>query len=89
MLDETATPDEKSAAAGVRKAMHDGEFADYYFVGVRIDGKRLSGFSIGNDGSEFSFSNCERWDRLVGAMQRQIMQWEIEKPDGSDLDVDA
>ena len=77
-MDDSMPEPAVAAIKAVKKAIEDGGFADYYFVGVGLDGRRISTFSIGNGGEEHAFTNCERWDRLVGAIQRQIVRWEVD-----------
>jgi hypothetical protein len=68
----------KSAEA-VRTAILKEGFADFVFIGIDLDGRRVNVFSIGEgDSKENGQSNCQRWDRLTGAMQRQAMDWELD-----------
>ncbi len=60
----------------VRKAITEVGFADFYFIGMDKFGHRSSAYCIGQDGPEFSWGNCERMDRIVGAMTRQIVGWQ-------------
>ena len=62
----------------VRDAIEKAGFVDYYVCGIAIDGRRMEAFSIGESKESFGFTNAERWDRMVGAMQRRIVRWEIE-----------
>ena len=87
MSEDNGSVEEKTACKDVKSAIQNAGFADYFFVGVSLSGRRFSAYSIGNDGHEHGFSNCERWDRLVGAMTRQIIKWEIENGK-DDLDLE-
>jgi hypothetical protein len=68
------------SAERIRAAILKEGFADYVFIGVDLNGNRVNVYSIGEgDSKENGQSNCQRWDRVVGAMYRQIMEWEIEQ----------
>jgi hypothetical protein len=62
----------------VRDEIEKQGFVDYCFIGIDIQGRRVSTFGIGKEGEGNGFSNCERWDRMVGAMTRRMIQWELE-----------
>ena len=72
----------------VRDAIEKAGFVDYYVCGISIDGRRMEAFSIGESKESFGFANAERWDRMVGAMHRRIVRWEIESGQTED-DLEA
>ena len=54
--EDSGSDEEKAACKAVREAVNkDGVFADYFFIGVSLSGRRFSAFSIGNDGHEHAF----------------------------------
>ncbi len=75
MMDRDETRLEVMANA-VKSAVLEAGFTDYYFVGMNNFGHRVSCSSVGQDGPQFSWDNCERMDRIVGAMTRQIVSWQ-------------
>ena len=68
----------------LRSQIEKSGFVDYAFVGVTLEGRRVNLYAIGESGKDFGFQNCERWDRLVGALNRMAMAWEIENPQPED-----
>jgi hypothetical protein len=67
------------SADAVRSAILKEGFADFVFIGIDLDGRRVNVFSIGEgDAKENGQSNAQRWDRLTGAMHRQAMDWELD-----------
>jgi hypothetical protein len=70
----------EQSAERIRAAILKEGLADYVFIGIDLTGRRVNVYSIGEgDSKENGESNCQRWDRVVGAMHRQILEWEIEQ----------
>lgn len=61
----------------VRQEIEKQGFVDYYFVGKNIYGERISTFSIGHDDARMGKANCTAIDNMVGAMVRQIIDWQV------------